>query len=224
MTAQPSPLPPARQGMFCDQCGAHAIRRIALHDQTGTFRCEECRREITRRVLPLAIVTGASGVGKTSTLPHLQRLLTECAVLDKDAMWAGDWDTAYNNLFRIASALAQGGRPTVIVGTIIPEHLHGLSDRDLVGAIAYANLHCDDATRARRLRHRRTWGPPDADFIEAHRQFAQWLLDNAEERFVPPMPTFDTTACPPAEIAAQVAAWVRTQLSPQAGATERGQA
>jgi energy-coupling factor transporter ATP-binding protein EcfA2 len=211
MTAQPA-FPESRQGVFCDECGAYAIRRRSLHAGIAEFRCDACQRELTQRVLPLCIVTGASGVGKTTILPHLQRLLPEYGVLDKDAMWARDWDMAYNNLFRVASALAQGGRGTVIVGTIIPAHIDGLSDRDLVGRIAYANLHCDDATRARRLRHRRTWGLPDPAFIDAHREFAQWLLDNAAQRFVPPMPTFDTTATPPGEVAVGVAAWVRAHL------------
>lgn len=207
MSAQP-PHSHARQGIFCDACGAHAIRRLALRDGRGEFRCEACGRQLNRLVPPLGIVTGASGVGKTTIIPHLQRLLPGYGVLDKDAMWAQDWDTAYNNLFRVASALAQGGRATVIVGTIIPGHLDGLSDRDLAGPVSYANLHCDDATRADRLRHRRTWDVPDAPFIEDHRLFARWLLKHAATHFSPPMPTFDTSATAPEAVAARVAAWV----------------
>ena len=156
MTAQATPSPESRLGIFCDRCGRYAIRRTARVGNTGTFRCNDCHRKFERRISPLFIVTGASGTGKSSIIPHLQRELTECAVLDKDAMWATTWDMAYNNLFRIASAIAQGGRSTVIVGTILPEMLEPLSDRCLAGEIRYANLHCDDATRAHRLRTRRT--------------------------------------------------------------------
>ena len=195
--------------MFCDRCGEYAVRRAGLVEEIGTFRCARCHREFERRVLPLSIVTGASGAGKTSIIPPLQRLLTECGVLDKDAMWATTWDMAYNNLLRVASALAQGGRHTVIVGTILPEMLDPLSDRCLVGMIRYANLHCDDENRARRLLTRRTWDIPDDEFIDQHRVFAQWLLDHAATDFDPPMSTFDTTSRPPGDVARDVAAWVR---------------
>lgn len=199
----------ARQGMFCDQCGAYSIQRRGLNDDIGEFLCGNCQRHFSRRVLPLFIVTGASGVGKTTIAPLLQRLLTDYGVFDKDLMWARDWDMACNNFFRIASALAQGGRATVVVGTIIPEHLTGLSDRDLVGTISYANLHCDDATRAQRLLHRRTWGVPDEEFIRTHQEFARWLLEHAHTDFEPPMPTFDTAVNSPEAVARAIAQWVR---------------
>jgi transposase-like protein len=195
--------------MFCDRCGSFTIARTTLDSDRGEFACSTCGRQFSRRVLPLFIVTGASGVGKTTIIELLQRRLTEYGVFDKDALWAQDWDTVYNNYFRIASALAQGGRLTVIVGTILPEFFAGLADRDLVGTIHYANLHCDDETRARRLLTRRTWGIPDEAFIRDHQVFARWLLDHAETDFDPPMPTFDTTTAPPEDVAEEVARWVR---------------
>jgi hypothetical protein len=203
----------ARQGMFCDRCGASAIERITLEGRQGTFICARCGRTDTRQVRPLLIVTGASGVGKTSIIPHLQRELTEMVVLDKDAMWARDWDMAYNNLFRVASAVAQSGRPTMVVGTILPDMIDGLSDRCLVDPVVYANLHCSDASRRTRLLGRRTWDIPDDAFIRQHAEFAGWLLKNADTAFDPPMPTFDTDADIPAQVAGRVAMWARTVMS-----------
>ena len=202
----------SHQDMFCDRCGAYAIRRVALDGEQGTFACGACGRCDTRRVLPLHIVTGASGAGKTTIITIVQRTLVECGVFDKDALWATDWDMVYNNFFRIASSLAQGGRRAVVIGTILPEFLTGLSDRDLVGTIHYANLHCDDASRERRLLTRRTWDVPARAFIEKHQAFAAWLLAEASTAFDPPMPTFDTTQSTPDEVAAQVVRWVRSTI------------
>jgi hypothetical protein len=199
--------------MFCDRCGAYAIRRQQLHDGIGDFACDACQRRFSRRVMPLYIVTGASGVGKTSITPLLQGLLPNCGVFDKDQMWARDWDMIYNNYFRIASALAQGGKVTVVVGTIMPEFLVGLSDRDLVGEIRYANLHCDDETRRHRLLTRRTWDVPDEEFIHQHEEFARWLLDHATTDFGAPMPTFDTTVDMPEVVAQNVATWVKQHVA-----------
>ena len=214
MTAQELPASAeARQGMFCDRCGQYAISRRTLVADTGEFQCAHCQRHFTRRVLPLFIVTGASGVGKTSIISALQQQLPGYAVLDKDLMWARDWDMAYNNFFRIASSLAQTGLYTIIVGTIIPEHLQGLSDRDLVGSIGYAILHCDDQTRRQRLLTRREWGLPSEEFIRTHEAFARWLLEHAERDFGEPMVTFDTSTAAPEAIAAAVALWIQQKTT-----------
>ena len=204
-------MPETRQGMFCDYCGTYRIRRIRLVGENGLFACDTCGREYVQRVLPMFIVTGASGSGKTAVIPHLQRLLPEFGVFDKDLMWTGDADLAHNNFFRIASALAQGGRLTVIVGTLLPEFFVELSDRNLVGEIRYANLHCAPDLRAWRLLSRRTWDIPGNDFIRKHQEFAGWLLEHADTDFGAPMPTFDTTFASPEDVARQVADWIRSQ-------------
>jgi len=210
MNNENKPIIETRKGMFCYQCGSYAVKRSKLIDSIGYFACTVCGyqwRPIT--VLPLFIVTGASGAGKSAIIEPLQHLLTEYGVFDKDQMWARDWDMAYNNFFRIASALAQGNKKTVIVGTIIPEHLEGLADRDLVGDIFYINLHTDDRTRRTRLNSRRKWGLPDEEFIQEHARFAVWLLTNAETEFGHPMTTIDTTSIAPEEVAEQVARWIK---------------
>lgn len=210
MNNENTPIVETRKGKFCYQCGSYAVKRTNLVGSTGYFGCIDCGCQwnpIT--VLPLFIVTGASGAGKSAIIEPLQHLLTEYGVFDKDQMWAKDWDMVYNNFFRIASALAQGNKRTVIVGTIIPEMLEELSDRDLVGDIFYINLHTDDQTRRTRLTTRRKWGLPDEEFIQSHARFAAWLLANAETAFGHPMPTIDTTSTSPDEVAVQVARWIR---------------
>jgi hypothetical protein len=210
MSNENEPTAQSRKGMFCYPCGKYTVKRRELINCIGTFTCAACGYQFTKTVLPLFIVTGASGTGKSAIIEPLQHLLTEYGVFDKDQMWARDWDMAYNNFFRIASALAQGNKKTVIIGTIIPDMLEGLSERDLVGDIFYINLHTDDQTRRNRLTSRRNWGLPGEEFIQEHARFATWLLTNAETQFGYPMPTIDTTSKSPEEVAKQVAGWIET--------------
>ena len=168
MTDKNEPGLELRQGMFCYPCGSYAIKRHELINCIGYFACDACGYQFTKIVLPLFIVTGASGAGKSTIIEPLQHLLPEYGVFDKDSIWASSWDMVANDFFRIASALAQGDKKTVIVGTIVPHHLEGLSDRDLVGEIYYINLHTDDQTRRTRLTTRRKWGQPSEEFIQAH--------------------------------------------------------
>jgi hypothetical protein len=46
------------------------------------------------------------------------------------------------------------------------------------------------------------------DMLKQHEQFAQWLLDNAETAYNPPMPAIDTTSNPPAEAAEQIKRYI----------------
>jgi len=211
MNNENKPIIETRKGMFCYQCGSYAVKRSKLIDSIGYFACTVCGyqwRPIT--VLPLFIVTGASGVGKSAIVEPLQHLLTEYCVFEKDLMWASDWDMVYNNWFRIAFSLAQGNKKTVICGTIVPENLNELSDRELVGDIFYINLHTDDQTRRTRLTTRRKWGQPSEEFIQEHARFAAQLLRDAETELGHPMPTIDTTFLSPEEVAEQVARWIKT--------------
>ncbi|MFF2015313.1 hypothetical protein [Paenibacillus sp. NPDC058177] len=68
----------------------------------------------------------------------------------------------------------------------------------------YLNLHCNDETRERRLRER-NW--PE-DMIQDYKEFAKWLVDNADKEYSPPMPIVDTTDAHVSEVAAQIKEWV----------------
>lgn len=80
-----------RKGMFCYPCGGYTVERREVIDRTGYFICDACGGQFTKTVLPLFIVTGASGAGKSAIIEPLQHLLSEYGVFDKDQMWAWDW-------------------------------------------------------------------------------------------------------------------------------------
>ena len=77
----------------------------------------------------------------------------------------------------------------------------------LVGPIHFALLDCPDDLLAERLRARPTWrGTSSQAKITEHQRFAAWLRARIT-------PSFDTGAASPAEIADQVAAWIRPLLT-----------
>jgi len=65
-------------------------------------------------------------------------------------------------------------------------------------------LHCDDVTRETRLRAR-GW---DENLVEDHKSFANWLLQNSETAFDPPMKTIYTTELTAVGVAEQIKEWV----------------
>ncbi|WP_434750888.1 AAA family ATPase [Paenibacillus amylolyticus] len=155
--------------------------------------------------LPLFVITGASGTGKTTVSSHVRKLLPGFDVFDMDIIDNVDWQIAKENWLRVAHSISLSGRGTVLCGTMVPENIASSKYIEQFDRILYLNLHCDDATREMRLQAR-GW---DDNAIEDHRNFANWLLQNADKAFDPAMPTVDTTDLSSEEAAKQIEQWVR---------------
>ncbi|MDM5277296.1 AAA family ATPase [Paenibacillus silvae] len=153
----------------------------------------------------LFVITGASGTGKTTVSSHVRKLLPEFDVFDMDIIDNVDWQIAKENWLRVAYSISLSGRGTVLCGTMVPENIASSSYIDRFDRILYINLHCDDTTRQARLAAR-GW---NEEMIEDHRNFANWLLQNADTAFDPAMPTVDTTDLSSEEAAKQIEQWVR---------------
>lgn len=198
--------------LVCPNCGMLSLGNAER--SLDHLRCTECGQANPANILPLFVVTGASGSGKSTVLPFLRPLLPEMIVLDKDLLWgytAGD--KFHEAWLRLVYSLAQSGRHAVILGTIMPGDLAKSEHRGLVGQIHFLNLHCADAEREARLKARPEWRGSGGDaFITEHINFAHWLLDNASTAFNPPMPTVDTTGISAAQAAALIADWITARL------------
>ncbi|WP_308638206.1 AAA family ATPase [Paenibacillus silvisoli] len=163
--------------------------------------------------LPLFIVTGASGAGKTTVMHELRSLCPDFVMLSTDDDNFGstnlDYQDRYNVLLHLAAAAAKSKIGTIICGTVMPWDAQKCDSYQEFSEVCFINLHCDDETRNRRLRSRADKDTWTDDMLKAHQEFAQWLLANAATAYNPPMPTIDTTAAPPAEVAKQINAYVR---------------
>ncbi|MFC6332079.1 AAA family ATPase [Paenibacillus septentrionalis] len=167
--------------------------------------------------LPLFIVTGASGVGKTTVMHELRKLLPDFVVFSTDNDNFGttssklEYQDRYNLLLHFAHAVALSGRGTIICGTCMPWDAEKCDMYQAFREVCFINLHCDDATRNHRLRNREDKATWTDDMLKQHEQFAQWLLDNADSAYDPPMPTIETTTNPPSAVAEQIKAYIMTK-------------
>jgi shikimate kinase len=148
-------------------------------------------------------VLGAPGSGKSTVARPLASLLPDHVVLDWDAFMApasalagqeitqhpATW-SAYRQLVRVAVG-AMAHLPVVLLGGCTPDELRGWPIN------AWVLLDCNDQERRRRL------GPQaDADrLLEA--------IEDAEQDRSLGLPVLDTTGRTPADVAAEMARFVR---------------
>jgi predicted kinase len=193
--------------VFCMGCGPGTT--LDADPMAHLLRCARCGSESWLPALPLFVVTGASGTGKSTITGPLRRLLPCCLVIETDVILhvaALGWDTWRNTWLQLAHAAALGGEVTVLTGSLTPDQLERLPARKLIGPIHFALLDCPDDVLADRLRARPAWRESSSPAtITEHQRFAAWLRARIT-------PSFDASTTSAAEVADRVAAWVQALL------------
>ncbi len=184
----------------CPRCGQYSDEKAI--DSQGPFAvCPFCHHQHRFVQLPLFVVTGASGAGKTTIGLNLVQTFDRCVTMDNDILWgAVPWSQGndhrgyHNTWLRVAKNIGQAGRPVVLLGTVLPEHVEECPERRYFARIHYLGVVADDAILAERLRSRPRWrgsGTPAivADMLHVNRHL------KANARTVTPLLSLlDTTA------------------------------
>ena len=193
--------------VFCMSCGPGTI--MEADPRAHWLRCPRCGAGSWLPALPLFVVTGASGTGKSTITGPLRALLPGCLVAETDVILhvaALGWDTWRNTWLQLAHAVALGGQATVLTGSFAPGQLERLPARKLIGPIHFALLDCPDDVLAGRLRARPAWrGTSSPAKITENQRFAAWLRARVT-------PSIDTSTATPDEVAGRIAAWVKPLL------------
>ena len=173
------------------------------------LHCPRCGDSMPVPALPLFVVTGASGAGKTTVTGPLRRLLPDCDVFEADLtlqVAALGWETWRGT---VAAAGPRGGaeRPgDRVCGSLLPDQLETVPARKLLGPFHFCNLDCPDDVLAARLRDRPSWRHSSLETaIAEHQKFAAWLRAHIH-------PSWDTSVLTPGEAADRKAACVAVHV------------
>ncbi len=203
----------------CYQCGMYHADKII--DPTGPFAiCPECGCKHPFQMLPLLIVSGASGAGKSAVCQYLWGRVSQAVLLDADILWRPEFNTPtanYRDFFetwlRMCKNISQSGRPVVLFGAGMgaPENIEGSIERRYFSKIHYLALTCSDETLTKRLQERPTWrGAGEPGFAEEQVRFNHWFKTYDDQ---PEINIMDTTNTALEETARQVAAWIDENAS-----------
>jgi hypothetical protein len=205
----------------CPGCGLYREDKIVDAARQAAI-CPDCGYEYRFLQLPLLVVTGASGTGKSTVMLALSGKQAQFVCLDSDILWRDEFNKPdddymqYRNLWlRVVKNIAQSGRPVALFGSSTPGQFERCAERRYIGDIRYLGLVCDDDELERRLKARPGWRKSGSEEVVTRmKQFNRWLRDNAAGTG---MTTLDTTAM---DIDATVAAtlqWMRDSIAAPAG-------
>src|SRR5207244_11295180 len=101
----------------CYQCGIYRADKTI--DPSGPYAiCPECGYKNRFLQLPLLIVGGAAGTGKTTICQHLWVQSNDTVLLDADILWRPEFNTPENHYrdffetwLRVCKKNCQSGRP-----------------------------------------------------------------------------------------------------------------
>jgi adenylate kinase family enzyme len=199
----------------CPNCGELRADKIILPD--GPYAvCPHCEHRHKFLRLPLFAITGASGVGKSSTCLALVAKKKDFVVMDSDILWRSEFDqpaTDYRNYremwLRVCKNISQAGKPVVLCGASLPEQFEQCIERRYFSEIHYLALVCSDEALESRLRSRPAWrNSSDEEYIKTHVAFNRWLKENARHT-EPPMSLLDTSEITIDESVERVEHWIR---------------
>lgn len=160
----------------------------------------------------LFIITGASGVGKSTMCRILFQNESKYIVMESDILWNRIYDTpdddyrAYRELWmKICKNISQIGMPVVLCGCAIPKQFELCDERKNFTDIHYLAVVCDDAVLERRMREGR--GISDPNHLKSSLDFNSWLRNNANKTS-PEIYLLDTSGQSPAQAAAMADRWI----------------
>jgi shikimate kinase len=198
----------------CFQCGMYHADKLI--DPSGPFAvCPECDYKHPFRQLPLLVVSGASGSGKTTVCQLLLGQAVAAVLLDSDILWRSEFntpDTKYREFFetwlRVCKNISQSGRPVVLfgAGVGVPGNIEGCIERRYFSKVHYLALVCSDENLSERLRKRPVWrGTRETAFIDEQVRFNRWFKSYVGQ---PAIRLIDTTEVASKQTALQVADWI----------------
>ncbi len=202
----------------CPGCGIYSADKAV--DPAGPFAvCVHCGYKHSFVQLPLFLITGASGTGKTAVCLELASRLNECVFLECDILWQPEFSSPQDDYrrfreswLRVAKNINQARRPTVLCGSATSESYDRCIERRYFGPIHTLALICQDDVLIRRLKDRPDWRQASSEaFIARILEFNRWLIEHAQRPHLP-MTLLDTSHLTPLQAGERAAGWIRSYL------------
>ncbi len=194
---------------ICPHCGSNRWNKTA----TAThITCPECGHSWPYRRGPLLLLTGCSGVGKTTTATRLFGMTKAFAVLDADMFYIPD-DSQLSSMLEkvcnLSAAFNQQGTANLWTMAGGLDCIKDTYHRQFFSEIKCLALTCEPDELRRRMTEGR--GITDERWLNGSREYNEYFRTHNELGDVH-FDKLDITRLSPVEAAEQVLNWVKKQL------------
>ncbi|GGH81159.1 ABC-type dipeptide/oligopeptide/nickel transport system ATPase component [Pullulanibacillus pueri] len=199
----------------CLNCGEYKVEKIIeVQDGQAFAECPECNYKHQFLQLPLFVITGASGSGKSTSAIYLSALTQDFVFMETDILWDNRFNTPENNYreyrelwLRMAKNISQSGKPVVLCGSAMPDQFENCTERRYFSDIFYLALVCEDKELTHRLNKRPSWrNSNDKKFIKDMISYNNWFIENGKKND-PIIELLDTTNISQKETAVKILNW-----------------
>lgn len=202
----------------CPGCGEYTDAKEVIVPP-GEAVCPNCGYKHNFLSLPLFVITGASGSGKTTAALELASATRDFVILDQDILWTdafnqpeNDYRLFRNTWLRMVKNIHQAGKPVVLFGSAIPQQYESSTERRYIRSIHYLALVCESGELKRRLTERPHWRKSGSkENLERMLDFNNWLTKNASNT-EPKMTILDTTQRTVQETIQSIQHWLAEAL------------
>lgn len=199
---------------ICPKCGNYDWDKTV---EGGAVTCKKCGHEWGFLKLPLFIVTGASGVGKTTTVQALQRMSRDFVCLDSDLFHSvmphetrEDYMAQTEQLMAFARDVMQCGKPTVWARAGNIDMLGGAYGTRFFSHIYVLALVCGEDELRRRMTEGR--GIRDPEWVRSSVDYNRYFMEHDNIGGVG-YETLDVTGLTVEDAAREAEAWMKGRLS-----------
>ena len=195
---------------MCPQCGSNRWNKTA----TAThITCPECGHSWPYRRGPLLLLTGCSGVGKTTTAIRLFGMTKDFAVLDGDMFYLPDDSHLLSMLEKVCNLSAAFNQQGTAILWTMAGGLDCIKDtyhRQFLSEIKCLALTCEPDELRRRMTEGRHI--TDERWLEGSREYNEYFRTHDELGDVR-FDMLDITRLSPDEAAEYVRTWVTAQIA-----------
>lgn len=200
----------------CVKCKKYSVEKQISSD--GRFMtCPLCGHRQQIRRMPLFIITGASGVGKSTVSTQLFQKEKDYIVMESDILWDDTYNVPENNYreyrelwLRMCKNISQIGKPVVLCGSSVPEQFEKCLERRYFSEIHYIAIVCDEDVLYKRLKEYR--GYEDQQYVKGSISFNKWIKENADKTH-PSMQLLDNSRLTVDESAKTLEDWIYKHIN-----------
>lgn len=200
---------------ICPKCGNYEWKKQITENKKDII-CQQCGNQWKFKAMPLFVLTGCSGVGKTTTAQELLQRDTKFIVLDADFLYnimphdtEEDCKNWVEQILSLSKNIMQGRKPLLwtIAGAL--DHFENTYNRRFFTELYFLALVCNSDDLEKRMREGRHI--TDSNWINSSIDYNRWFIENGTVSNHN-IDTYDITGKSVSDVADYVTQWIEAKL------------